>query len=141
MIDRAVHGASLDVEADGDGAFVLGVLVCEHVECRHGDDTITGALEAIDHADTRHEVLVERAFLAELGSGCSLPIGAHADSGRLFTFLADFDSGITVSDTIDGSSGAKGFAFCGGVENVKVELTFDPAGFNDFAVGEFGIAN
>jgi hypothetical protein len=39
--------------------------------------------------------------MAELGSGCSLPIGAHVDHRRLFTFLADFDTGVTVSDTIE----------------------------------------
>ena len=32
---------------------------------------------AVDDADTRHGVEVERAFLAELGSGCSLPVGGH----------------------------------------------------------------
>ena len=30
---------------------------------------------------TRHAVEVERSFLAELGSGCSLPVGAHVDGG------------------------------------------------------------
>lgn len=78
---------------------------CVAIECRDGDHSLADDLAAIDHADTRHEVLVERAFLAELGSGCSLPIGAHADNGRLFTFLADFDTGITMSDTIELSNG------------------------------------
>ena len=50
-------------------------------------------------------MLVERAFLAELGSGCSLPIGAHVDNRRLFTFLADFDTGVTMSDTIELTDG------------------------------------
>jgi hydroxymethylbilane synthase len=74
---------------------------CVAVECREGDDRLVEALAHLDDADTRYEVLVERAFLAELGSGCSLPVGAHADSGKLFTFLADQASGITVSDTIE----------------------------------------
>ena len=42
-----------------------------------------------------------RAFLAELGSGCSLPVGAHASGGTLWTFLADLDSGITASERIE----------------------------------------
>ena len=37
---------------------------------------------AIDHAATRRAVEVERAFLAELGSGCSLPVGAHVDGAQ-----------------------------------------------------------
>ena len=45
-------------------------------------------LAAIDHAPTRRAVEVERAFLAELGSGCSLPVGAHAGDGPLTAFLA-----------------------------------------------------
>lgn len=78
---------------------------CVAVECRERDDLIVDALVAIDHPPTRHAVVVERAFLAELGSGCSLPIGAHVDGGRLYTFLASFDNGVTVSDTIELSGG------------------------------------
>ena len=78
---------------------------CVAVECRERDDLIVEALAAVDHPTTRHEVLVERAFLAELGSGCSLPIGAHAENRRLYTFLASFDNGVTVSDTIELSDG------------------------------------
>ncbi|MDJ0767403.1 MAG: hydroxymethylbilane synthase [Ilumatobacter sp.] len=74
---------------------------CVAVECRVDDDRMRDALEAVDHAPTRAEVEVERAFLAELGSGCSLPVGAHVDAGKLFTFLADEASGVTVSDTIE----------------------------------------
>jgi hydroxymethylbilane synthase len=74
---------------------------CVAVECREGDERIAVALARIDHPDTRREVLVERAFLAELGSGCSLPVGAHVDGPRLYAFLADEASGITVSETID----------------------------------------
>jgi hydroxymethylbilane synthase len=73
---------------------------CVAVECRERDVRMIEALAAIDHPTTRDEVTVERAFLAELGSGCSLPVGAYADADRLFTFLADDDTGITMSDTI-----------------------------------------
>lgn len=74
---------------------------CVAVECREGDRSTRNALRAIDHDVTRHEVLVERAFLAELGSGCALPVGAHVDGKRLHTFLAGDASGITASDTIE----------------------------------------
>ena len=78
---------------------------CVAVECRERDGKVLESLAGIDDPDTRHDVTVERAFMAELGSGCSLPIGAHVDHRRLFTFLADFDTGITVSDTIELSDG------------------------------------
>lgn len=74
---------------------------CVAVECRTGDDRVAAALHRIDHAPTRREVLVERAFLAELGSGCSLPVGAHVDGSKLYTFLADDATGIIVSETVE----------------------------------------
>lgn len=74
---------------------------CVAVECTDRDDGLLTALADIDDDRSRHEVLVERAFLAELGSGCSLPIGAHVDGKRLYTFLANDSTGQAVSDTID----------------------------------------
>jgi hydroxymethylbilane synthase len=74
---------------------------CVAVECRHDDSATREALRVIDHAPSRHDVQVERAFLAELGSGCSLPVGAHVRAGRLRTFLADLDTGASVSDEIE----------------------------------------
>jgi hydroxymethylbilane synthase len=74
---------------------------CVAVECRSGDGDVAAALESIDHPTTRREVEVERAFLAELGSGCSLPVGAYVDGLKLHTFLAGEDSGIIVSETIE----------------------------------------
>lgn len=74
---------------------------CVAVECRRGDRRLLDVLEEIDHRSTRADVTVERAFLAELGSGCSLPVGAHVDAGKLYTFLAGEQSGIIVSDTIE----------------------------------------
>lgn len=48
------------------------------VECREDDSTAGAALAAIDDASLRPLVEAERAFLAELGGGCTLPVGAHA---------------------------------------------------------------
>ena len=39
--------------------------------------------------------------LAELGSGCSLPLGAHVDGDVLRCFLADPDRGVIVRPTVD----------------------------------------
>jgi hydroxymethylbilane synthase len=79
---------------------------CVAVECRADDAATLDAVRAIDHPDTRHAVEVERAFLAELGSGCSMPVGAHVTAGTLWTFLADLDTGVTVSDEIGLPGGA-----------------------------------
>ena len=48
------------------------------VECREGDAVSRQALAAIDDHRVRRLVTAERAFLAELGGGCTLPVGAHA---------------------------------------------------------------
>jgi hydroxymethylbilane synthase len=64
---------------------------CVAVEVAADDDETIELLAAIDHGPTRHAVEVERAFLAELGAGCTLPVGAHAADGRLRTFLAASD--------------------------------------------------
>jgi hydroxymethylbilane synthase len=81
---------------------------CVAVECRERDGRVLEALTVIDDPDTRHDVTIERAFMAELGSGCSLPIGAHVDHRRLFTFLADDALRIAVSDTVELTDGDLG---------------------------------
>jgi hydroxymethylbilane synthase len=62
---------------------------CVAVECRADDGATAALLAAIDHPTTRTVVSAERAFLAELGSGCSLPVGAHAAGSTITGFLAD----------------------------------------------------
>ena len=42
------------------------------------DDVTRAALAAIDDPACGPPVEAERAFLAELGGGCTLPVGAHA---------------------------------------------------------------
>jgi len=48
------------------------------VECRVDDTGTLAALGVIDDPAVRRVVECERAFLAELGGGCTLPVGAHA---------------------------------------------------------------
>ena len=48
------------------------------VECRADDDATRERLAAIDDVDAHTAVRAERAFLAELGGGCSLPCAAYA---------------------------------------------------------------
>jgi hydroxymethylbilane synthase len=62
------------------------------VECRADDADAQALLAAIDDAALHREVAAERAFLAALGGGCDLPVGAHATTDasgglRLHVFL------------------------------------------------------
>ena len=94
LTDRIAEHLAIDdfVPAVGQG--------CVAVEVRTGDDRTAALTGAVDHAATRHAVEVERAFLAELGSGCSLPVGAHAANGVLRTFLADPERNLAVGDVL-----------------------------------------
>lgn len=65
---------------------------CVAAECRADDVATAGVLAAVDHAATRRAVECERAFLAELGAGCSMPVAAHLDTrGTLRAFMARED--------------------------------------------------
>ncbi len=61
---------------------------CVAVECRVDDEWVAELLAGIDDAPSRAAVEAERAFLAELGTGCSLPVGAYVDGDQLVGFLA-----------------------------------------------------
>ena len=62
---------------------------CVAVECREGDTEVLNAIAGINHVQTRYAVEIERAFLAELGAGCSMPVGAYVDAERMLsTFMA-----------------------------------------------------
>jgi hydroxymethylbilane synthase len=73
---------------------------CVAVECRANDAATATVLAAVDHTPTRAAVEVERAFLAELGTGCSLPVAAHVHDGVLDGFLADPGSGRHVARSV-----------------------------------------
>ncbi len=73
---------------------------CVAVECRTDDTDVAELLLAIDHPATRAAVELERAFLAELGSGCSLPVGAYAIEGLLTGFLAEPSSNLHVTKSV-----------------------------------------
>lgn len=71
------------------------------VEARADDARVLGLLAAIDHAPSRAAVERERAFLAELGSGCSLPVGAYDDGTTMRVYLASDDGTRHHMSTID----------------------------------------
>ena len=75
------------VPAPGQGAIAL--------ECRDGDAAVRDAVAPLDHAPTARAVAAERAFLAALGGGCNVPLGAHAFAAdgalELVAFVAAVD--------------------------------------------------
>jgi len=73
---------------------------CVAVECRTDDAEVAELLAVIDHTATRAAVELERAFLAELGTGCSLPVAAFAIEGLLTGFLADPSTNLHVTKTV-----------------------------------------
>ena len=48
------------------------------IETRVDDPRIAKICAALNHADTFHAVIAERAFLCGMGGGCQSPVGAHA---------------------------------------------------------------
>jgi hydroxymethylbilane synthase len=77
------------VPAPGQGAIAL--------ETREADHETISAVRFLDHEPTARAVSAERAFLAELGGGCNVPLGAWAREApgglRLVAFLAEADGG------------------------------------------------
>lgn len=63
------------------------------VEARSSDSATLEILASIDHAESRRAVEAERAFLAELGAGCSLPVAAHLSSDGVFRAFMATDDG------------------------------------------------
>ena len=77
------------------------------VECRSDDDDTRAALSAIEHGPSRRAVDAERAWLAEVGGGCDLPVGAHATvegdgSIRLTAMIGTPDGRVVIRDTDEG---------------------------------------
>lgn len=64
---------------------------CVAVECRADDSATRALLACVDDGATRHAVVTERAYLRELGAGCTLPVGAHCAGSDLDVFLAAAD--------------------------------------------------
>ncbi len=89
---------SLDdcVPAAGQGALAL--------EGRRGDPVADAVAAAIDHADTRRCLAIERDILRGLGGGCREPIGVHAQPGDdglvVRVFAATEDHSRQVRETV-----------------------------------------
>ena len=77
------------------------------VECRAGDEDVRAALDAIEHVPSRRAVDAERAYLAGIGGGCDLPVGAYAterrDGGLLMrAVLASLDGRVLLRHVAEG---------------------------------------
>lgn len=72
-LDEVRERLAIDVMVPQVGQGVLAV------ECRVDDATTRALLGRIDAPAVRRALDAERAFLAALGGGCDLPVGAHAE--------------------------------------------------------------
>jgi hydroxymethylbilane synthase len=77
LTDRVAEYFDLEISLPVPGQGALGI------ECRSNDKEVMVKLEALDDLRTRFEITAERAFLAEVGGGCSMPIGALGRLGGL----------------------------------------------------------
>jgi hydroxymethylbilane synthase len=80
------------------------------VECRTDDGEVRDLLAIADHPPSARAVAAERAYLAEVGGGCDLPVGAHAtidEEGvvRLTGLLAAPDGRVMLRHTASGEDG------------------------------------
>jgi hydroxymethylbilane synthase len=83
------------------------------VECRAGDESVLALVTAIDSAPGQRAVSAERGFLARLGGGCDLPVGALATelaSGELVIegMLASADGRRVLRSRLVGAPAASG---------------------------------
>jgi hydroxymethylbilane synthase len=81
------------------------------VECRADDAATMARLQAIEHSPSRQAVDAERSFLAELGGGCDLPVGAYATVDgagmiSLTALLASLDGRIVLRHDVAGDDAA-----------------------------------
>jgi len=85
--------------APGQGALALQV---------RASSAVAKQLAALDHCPTRCAVTAERAFLAALGEGCSLPAGAlgevEGDGLVLQGAVADLDGNVVIRGRVEGSA-------------------------------------
>ena len=80
------------------------------VECRDDDAAVRSLLAGVEHGPSRRAVDAERAYLACLGGGCELPVGAYAvedGDGRLWlrAVLATLDGRVVLRDEMVAPAG------------------------------------
>jgi len=104
LLERAAEVFAIDDVLPAVGQGVLAV------EARGDDTEVLDLLGAIDDPPTRAAMTAERAYLARLGAGCRLPVGAYAvaEGGqlRLRALLATDDGRIFKDETRGGGESA-----------------------------------
>jgi hydroxymethylbilane synthase len=94
LTERAAEVLSPDVVVPQVGQGALAI------ECRAGEESVVASL---DDERSRSAVEAERSWLATIGGGCDLPVGAHAvvDGGevRLTAVVASFDGRVVLRDS------------------------------------------
>jgi hydroxymethylbilane synthase len=94
LASRITTAFSVDecVPAVGQGALAI--------QCRRDDLETLDLLASVDDADAHAEIRAERSFLAAIGGGCRIPVGAlarkQATALRLWAVMADA-SGMTLA--------------------------------------------
>lgn len=59
------------------------------------DPSLMEVLSALDHPQTRTDVLIERAVMEQLGGGCYTPLGIYCRAGHLIAEVLSLDGGRT----------------------------------------------
>jgi hydroxymethylbilane synthase len=82
------------------------------VQCRLGDEVTTEVARSVDEPGAHRCLDAERAFLAELGGSCELPVGAHAVTGpdgavKLQGLIASLDGLVLLRKGLVGSGGVE----------------------------------
>jgi hydroxymethylbilane synthase len=95
------------------------------VECRVGDQRVAELLARIDDPRSHTAVDAERGFLARLGSGCDLPVGAWAtvagDTVSVEAMVASTDGRILLKGQGAGSSAEPAAVGAGVADHLVVE--------------------
>jgi hydroxymethylbilane synthase len=118
LLERASQVFSIAevLPAPGQGALAI--------ECREDDEEMRLLLSKVDDQDTRLATEAERGFLQALGSGCSLPVAAHAvvegDHVKLDALIAD-DAGKVHRAGAQGQAGAAGRIGYGLAARLRIE--------------------
>ena len=76
------------------------------LECREDDDRVRETLAPLDHRPSRRAVDAERSYLARMGGGCELPVGAYAGASEgpihLEVLLASLDGRVVLRQRVEG---------------------------------------
>jgi hydroxymethylbilane synthase len=94
------------IPAPGQGAIAL--------ECRVDDAGVRDAVVPLDHPSTARRVAAERCFLAALGGGCNVPLGAHAFEDGADLELIGLVARVDGSEVLRGESRGREAAEVGG---------------------------